>query len=223
MDAWSSVLLGPGPEVLGARSGGSAAGSPSRATAQPGRAGRPSLSTLWPRCADGGTHASCQGMGGFAVPFPAARSWGCLLTQASHGCQCSTWLPLLSPWHCRIVCQALGSRQDLSLCCTSQREGDGGLELDGTHGSLPLLRLWLLWERKIPGFWQRGNHRKATNLLPEAWVPPLLSPGQDLLTPALLNPYGMQSGGFRLSLISQETAGERLVDYFMLCTLFGPV
>lgn len=65
-------------------------------------------------CADGGTQASCQRMGGFPV---ASRTQGCLLTRGSHGCQCSAWLHLLSPWHCRqgIICQEPGSHQDLSL------------------------------------------------------------------------------------------------------------
>lgn len=104
---------------------------------------------------------SCQRMGGFAV---AARTQGWLLTRGSHGCQCSAWLHLLSPG---IVCQAPGSHQDLWLCCTSQRK-----EMETWHSMAPcspasLLHLWLVWLRKIPGFWQWGRHRKATR----AWVP----------------------------------------------------
>lgn len=172
MDAWSSVPLGPVSTGPGASSGGMAAASPSRATAQPGwpgHAGHPSFFTPFlPDVADGGSQASCQRMGGFPV---VSRRQGCLLTPGSHGCQCSTWLHSLSPWHYRqgILCQVLGSHQDLSLSCTSQRERRWR---PGTrwHPWLPappasLLHLWLGWLRKILGFLQCEGTGKPPNPL----------------------------------------------------------
>lgn len=67
-----------------------------------------------------------------------------------------------------------------------------------------------------------GKPQESHQSLPEAWAPPLLSPEQgnsfpprlDPLMPAHLNPYGMQRGGFGLSLISQETPMEKVYGLF---------
>lgn len=144
-DAWSSVPLGPVSMGLSARSGGMAAASPSSATAQPGCPAVQGIPPFHPFLPDVLMEA----------PRPPAKGWVALLrlpcrqnpgmlpqpkpatgASAQPGCTCC--LPgttgrgsFAKNWgHTRIY-----------LSCTSQREGDGGLAFNGTHGSLPLLPL----------------------------------------------------------------------------------
>lgn len=82
-----------------------------------------------------------------------------------------------------------------------------------------LCQLWLVWLRKIPGFWQWGSHGKATPALPETTQQEQGEPLPTPLMPAHPNPGGVQSGGFTLTLISQgDTQGKGL--WIILC--FAP-
>lgn len=173
MDAWSSVPLGPVSTGPGASSGGMAAASPSRATAQPGwpgHAGHPSFFTPFlPDVLMEAARPPAKGWVTF-LWFPEGRDASSpqAATGASAQPGCTRCLPgttgrgsFAKHWgHTRIY---------LSLA-HPRGKGDGGLALDGTHGSLPLLPLSLLhlclgWLRKISGFWQCEATGKPPNPL----------------------------------------------------------
>lgn len=192
-DAWSSVPLGPVSMGLGARSGGMAAASPSSATAQPGCPAVQGIPPFHPFLPDVLMEA----------PRPPAKGWVALLRlpcRQNPGMLPHPSQPRVPVLNLAALAVSLALQEGDPLPRTGVTPGfislahPRGKEMEAWHSMAPMAPCpSCLSAPSVAGLSEgdpwilaTGKPQESHQSLPEAWAPPLLSPGagEPLPTPA---------------------------------------